>query len=168
MDNKNFFQSKNFRKILYGIGAAIAVLIIFQAGMFVGYRKAGFSYGWGDNYYRTFGERKEHMRGGHMMSFFRGGDFTNSGGAVGKIAKISLPLLVVESKDGIEKAILLTDDSVIKRFRETMKPTDIKVGDFAVIIGSPNSLAQIEAKIIRIMPNPENFIGTSAKNQSQK
>ena len=102
------------------------------------------------------------------MSFFRGGDFTNSGGAVGKIAKISLPLLVVESKDGIEKAILLTDDSVIKRFRETMKPTDIKVGDFAVIIGSPNSLAQIEAKIIRIMPNPENFIGTSAKNQSQK
>lgn len=163
MNDKNFFQSDSFRKILYGIGIAIAILVIFQVGMFVGYRKASFSYGWGDNYYRAFGEREEHMMGGRMMGFFRGGDFTNSGGAVGKIIKISLPSLVVESKDGIEKAVLLSDDSIIKRFRETVKPTDIKIGDFVVVIGFPDDSAQIEAKIVRIMPGPETFIGTSTK-----
>lgn len=161
MNDKNFFQSKNFRKILYGVGIAIAVLVVFQAGMFVGYRKAAFSYRWGDNYHRAFGERGEHMMGGRMMGFFGDRDFTNSSGAVGKIVKINLPELVIENKDGIEKSILITDDSIVKRFRETVKPEDIKIGDFVVVIGAPNDNAQVEAKIIRIMPNPENFIGTS-------
>ncbi len=158
--NTNFFQSKNFKKILYGVAIAIAVLVIFQAGMFVGYRKANFSYSWGDNYYRTFGERGE-----HMMGFLHNRDFTNSSGAIGKIVKIDLPTLMVENKDGIEKAILITDDTVIKKLRETVKPEELKIDDFVIVIGSPNDKAQVEAKIMRIMPNPENFIGTSTPQQ---
>ncbi len=165
MNDKNFFQSKNFRKILYGVGIAIAVLVVFQAGMFVGYRKAGFSYRWGDNYYRAFGERGERMMGGRMMGLFGGRNFTNSSGAVGKIVRINLPELVIENKDGIEKSVLITDDSVVKRFRETVKPEDIKIGDFVVVIGAPNNDAQVEAKIVRIMPSPENFTGTSTSSK---
>lgn len=165
MNTKNIFESKNFRKILYGVGIAIVVLAVFQAGMFVGYRKASFSYRWGDSYHRAFGERGERMIGGRMMGFFGDRDFTNSSGAIGKIVKINLPSLVIESKDGIEKAVLLNDDSIIKRFRETIKPEDIKIGDLVVVIGVPNDNAQVEAKVVRIMPNPENFIGTSTSGK---
>ncbi|MBU6431076.1 MAG: hypothetical protein KGJ58_02545 [Patescibacteria group bacterium] len=160
MNAKIFFQSKNFKRIICGIAIAIAILAVFQAGMFVGYRKASFSYRWGDNYHRAFGERGE-----HMTSFFRDGDFTNSSGAIGKIVKIDLPTLMIESKDGIEKAVSITDDTIIKKFRETVKPEDLKAGDFVIAIGSPNDKAGIEAKIVRIIPNSENFIGTGTRNK---
>ncbi len=100
-----------------------------------------------------------------MMGFLHNRDFTNSSGAIGKIVKIDLPTLMVENKDGIEKAILITDDTVIKKLRETVKPEELKIDDFVIVIGSPNDKAQVEAKIMRIMPNPENFIGTSTPQQ---
>lgn len=163
MNNNNFFQSKNFKKILYGVGAAIAILTIFQAGMFVGYKKADFSYRWGDNYHRAFGGHRgeERMMGGKMMDSFRGKDFTNSSGAIGRVISLNLPALAIENADGIEKIILINDDTVIRRFRETIKANDLKIGDFVVVIGAPNNNAQVEAKIVRIMPKPENLIGTS-------
>lgn len=163
MNKNNFFQSKNFRRILYGIGTAIVVLLIFQAGMFVGYRKASFSYRWGDNYYRAFGGHRggERMMDEKIMDSFRGKDFTNSSGAIGKIVNINLPALTIKNSDGIEKMILIAHDTEVRRFRETIKADELKIGDFIVAIGAPNDDAQVEAKIVRIMPNPENLIGTS-------
>ena len=165
MNNKNIFESKNLRRVLWGVGIAIAVLLIFQAGMFVGYRKAGFSYRWGDNYYRAFGGHRggERMMGGRMMDSFRGKDFTNSSGAIGRIVSINLPVLTIENGDGIEKIILIADDTAVRRFRETINANELKIGDFVVVLGAPNDSAQVEAKIVRVMPNPENFIGTGAK-----
>lgn len=160
MNDQNFFQSDGFRKILYGVGIVIAVLLIFQAGMQVGFRKASFSYGFSDNYHRAFGRQDRHMG---MVGFLGGNDFINSGGAMGKIININLPTLAIENTDGIEKAVLITDNTIIKRFRETIKENDLKMGDFVVVIGSPNNDSQIEARIVRIMPNPANFIGTSTK-----
>lgn len=100
-----------------------------------------------------------------MMRLFRDKDFTNSSGATGKIISVNLPELAIENADGIEKIILISDDTIIKRFRETIKADDLKMGDFVVAIGSPNDNAQVEAKIIRIMPNPENFKGTGASGK---
>lgn len=170
MNNNNFFQSKNFKKILYGVGATIAVLAIFQAGMFVGYKKADFSYRWGDNYHRAFGGHRggERMMGGKMMDSFRGKDFTNSSGAIGRIVDINLPALTIENSDGIEKMILIADDTSIRRFRETIKADELKIGDFIVVIGAPNDNAQVEAKIVRAMPNPENFAGADAMMKFKK
>ena len=170
MNNKNIFESKNLRRILWGVGIAIAVLLIFQAGMFVGYRKASFSYRWGDNYYRAFGGHRggERMMGGRMMDSFRGKDFTNSSGAIGRIVSINLPVLTIENRDSIEKIILIADDTSIKRFRETINVADLKIGDLVVAIGAPNDSAQVEAEIVRIMPNPENFIGTSTRANLKK
>lgn len=170
MNNNNFFQSKNFKKILYGVGVAIAILAIFQTGMFVGYKKADFSYRWGDNYHRTFGGHLggERMMGGKIIDSFRGKDFTNSSGAIGRIVNISLPALTIENSDGIEKMILIADDTSIRRFRETIKADELKIGDFIVVIGAPNDNAQVEAKIVRAMPNPENFTGTDAMMKFKK
>jgi hypothetical protein len=141
------FQSKASKEILYGIGATIIILLIFQAGIFVGYHKAAFSYQWGDNYYRTFeGMRKDP---GFARDFIRG-DFPDAHGTVGKIIKIDLPTIFVTDQRNIEKAVVVKDDTVIRRFRETLQPADLKVDDFVVVIGSPNEKGQVEAKFIRL------------------
>jgi hypothetical protein len=136
-----------YKKILWGIGIFIAALIIFQAGMFVGFRRASFSYGLGDNYYRTFGG----PRGG-MMRGFLPDDFPESHGVAGKIIKISLPNIFIAGNDGVEKNILISSSTLIREFRQMASPADLKVDDFVVVIGSPNAQSQIDAKFIRVMP----------------
>ena len=165
MNIKDVFQSKIFRRVLVGIGVAIIALVIFQAGIFVGYRKSGFSYRWGENYYRTFGEHRGRF-GKRMPGFPRGRDFSNSHGATGKIVRVDLPTAVIADEDGVEKIIAIKDDTIIRRFRETVKPTDLKPDDFVTVIGSPNDQSQIEAKLIRLLPSPPDFMpatGTRGK-----
>ena len=145
MSFKDFFGSKKISYALVGLFALIIALLIFQAGMFVGYRKAKFSYRMGDNFHRTFGERK----GG-----FARGDFPGGHGTIGKIIKIDLPALVIEDKDNVEKIIIIKDDTAVRRFRESVKTSDLKIDDYVVVIGAPNAESQIEARLIRIVPAP--------------
>lgn len=155
---KEFVRSKIFKRTLCGIGIILVALLILQVGIFVGYRKASFSYKYGDNYYRTFGgERGEfgERRGGGMMGmmgFLNNRDFPNSHGVIGKIIKIELPIFVTLGQDGVEKIVLVTDDTIIKRFRDTVNTSELKVSDNVVVVGSPNENTQIEAKLIRILP----------------
>jgi hypothetical protein len=145
---KKYFESSLFRKVLYAIGIIIVALFIFQVGIFVGYRKAHFAYRFGDNYYRTFGNPR-HMidRRIDSKSFF------DAHGATGKIIDITLPTLVIESPDNVEKIIVIKNDTVIRRFRDSVLAHDLQEGDFIVVFGSPNDQSQIEARLIRIMPS---------------
>lgn len=147
---KNAFQSKEFKKILSVIGILIIALFIFQAGIAVGFHKAEFSFRHGDNYYRTFGPEKR----GFGMSMGPRGGFTNAHGAIGKIISINLPTITVLGQDGIEKVVLVTDKTIVQKFRDMIKSTDLKIDDFVVVIGSPNSEGRIEAKFIRLVPEP--------------
>ncbi len=149
MDINKYFQSGTFRGVLVVIGIIAAALIIFRAGVFVGYRKATFSYRWGENYHKNFGG----PRGGFLMEAFDKDDFINPHGTFGKIMKIELPTFVVEGSDGTEKVILIKDDTAIRRLRDTVETKDLKVNDNVVIIGEPNDKGQVEAKLIRIMPS---------------
>ncbi len=161
MNIKEFSQSKTFKKILYGMGVVIVALLIFQGGVLVGYHKAGFSYRLGDNYHRMFGGERDKT----LLGMYRG-DFTDAHGSVGKIIKINLPTFVLEGQDGVEKIISINDDTVIRQFRETIKPTDLKVNDFVVVIGSPNTQGQIESRLIRLMPPMPDFtISSSTKTK---
>ena len=155
---KEFTQSKSFRGILAGIGIAIVALLIFQAGMFVGFRKASFSYRFGDNYYRAFGDRGPKPFQGQPRDGFIEGH-----GAVGKIASIKLPTFVVTDPDDVEKVIAINEDTVIRRFDTTISADELKVNDFTVILGSPNDNSQIEAKLIRILPPPPDVGGFNIK-----
>ena len=82
----DFFKSKTFTAVLFSIGAIVLALAVFQLGMFVGFRKAAFSFRWGEDYYRTFGGGRKPME----MGMKRDGLF-DSHGATGKIIKITLP-----------------------------------------------------------------------------
>jgi len=101
MNLNDFFQSKTFKGILIGIGAVIIFLFIFRLGMTVGFKKADFSYKWGENYHQNFA--------GPKRGFFRelGGmgdrDFIGAHGIFGKVLKIEGSEMVISGQDNAEK-----------------------------------------------------------------
>ena len=149
MNIKEYIKSQSFKGILIGIFIAIAVLLIFQAGIFIGYRKASFAYRFGDNYYRGF-DRK----GPAPFGFPLRDEFRSSHGAAGEVVSISLPTLVVVGPDSIEKTLIISTSTLIRQFDTELKSTDIKTGDFLVAIGESNENSQIQAKLIRMLPEP--------------
>ena len=148
---KNIWASKLFRRLILVLVAVIVTLFVFQAGRFVGFRQASFSYRLGDNYYRAFEGRRGGMMG--VPSLF-GGDLPGGHGAVGKIVKITLPTITISTPDNIEKTVLINSGTIIKQLRQNGTSTDLKVDDMVVVVGQPTSDAQIEAKLIRILPPP--------------
>lgn len=156
MNLNKFLQSKTLKIFLRIVFSLIVLLLVFNAGLMVGYRKAGFSYRWSENYHRNFG--------GPRNGFFdklTGQDFIQAHGTFGQIIKIDGSTLIVKGRDGVEKIVLLSDNTVIKRFHETIKLTDLKLDDFVVIISNPNNAGQTEAKFIRLMPMPFEVLNSS-------
>ncbi len=92
------------------------------------------------------------MHGG-LGKGFDHDDLISEHGAIGKIVRINLPTFVVASKESLEKVILITKDTIIKRSGDAVPATDLKIDDFAVILGTPNDAGQIEAKFIRLLPS---------------
>lgn len=145
---KKIFESKTLVGFIYGIGAIIIIILIFSAGMSVGFRKASFGKAWGENYERNFGMMQD-------SPMFGRNNFPNAHGAIGKIIKIELPTIIVQDKDDTEKVILIKEDTKVQEMRKNLSINDLKIDNFIVVIGTPNEQGQIEAKLIRIMPSPD-------------
>ena len=156
MDFNKFLQSKTFKIILLGIGIFVVILLIFQLGLTVGFRKARFSYRWEENYHKNFAG----PRNGFLKDF-TGKDFIEANGVFGSIIEIGSSTLIIKGRNDTEKIILLKIDTAIKRFQKTIKPEDLKIDESIVVIGSPNDAGQIEAKLIRVTP-PAPSAATSA------
>lgn len=127
---------------MIGLGAFLVVVIVFLFGMFVGEQKARFSYRWGENYHRFFGGPRFGV--GAPRGFFGGH------GAFGEVIKKDSKTLVVRGPDNAEKAIILTDDTVVVKYRQKIKGQEIKIGDRIVVVGEPNKKGQIKARLIRV------------------
>jgi hypothetical protein len=125
------------------------LLFVFKVGMMVGIKKADFSCRWSDNYHENFGGPRGGFWGG-----FDDKDFIESNGTVGQIIKIEGETLVVRGRRDMEKIIVTDNETAIKRLRDTIKVSDLKVDENIVTIGEPNDAGQIEAKLIRVMPSP--------------
>lgn len=152
MDTKQIqeqLQSKRTRSIVKTIGIAAITLLVFSAGMEVGFMKASFNYHFGESYYRSFGPENSAHDVGLIPN-----DIGDAHGAAGKIVSINLPTLVMTTADNTEKIIRLDDDTVIREMRDTIPASNLKTSDFIVVIGSPNAGAEVEAKFIRVMPLP--------------
>jgi hypothetical protein len=165
----------------------IVASIIFQAGIFVGYHKAGFYRSMGENY-RPFedkgrGANKFGNKGGMMDGIRDGGRFMMQGenipgghGAVGKIVSINLPTIVVASPDNVEKTVNISDDTLVRQFRETVSATDLKVGEYVVVIGDNSNTDNtdngginsgvVKAKLIRLLPPPPDEQSVQNKPES--
>ena len=148
MDFKNTHQSKTIRGIIIGIGITVLILCILFVGMNIGEHRARFAGQFGDNFERNFmrprggmmGPLNETLPGGH--------------GAVGEIISINLPQIIINGPDNLEKIILISASTTIRQFQENIQDANLKVGDFVTVIGNPNESGQVEAKLIRIMPSP--------------
>ena len=153
----NFIKSKKVA-VLMAVLFGLAVLVgTFSMGVAVGYRKARFSYAWGENYHLNFGG----PRGGFLRNFsqdFMGKDFIGAHGTFGQIIEVKDSELAVRGKDGIEQIIKIGDDTEIRRFKDVIQLKDLKIDEPIVVIGEPNDLGQIVAKFIRVMPFPSPMI----------
>jgi hypothetical protein len=154
-DMRKVFEAKVSFRILCGIGIGIIAMLIFSAGIIVGFHKASFGRAWGENYNENFGM-------GHRIASMGGIEktgmmdyFPNAHGAVGKIIKIELPNIIVQDKDNTEKSVLIGADTKIQQGRIDVATADLKIDDFVVIIGTPDDKGIIEAKFIRVLPQPE-------------
>jgi len=146
--------------IIVGLLAIVVLVLVFDLGVFVGERKAKFSYHWAENYHRMFAGPKAGFLGSLRMPPFPPFDeFIEGHGTFGEIIKIEGNNLVVKGRGNVEKVILVTEKTVIKSGREDIKFSDLKIGDMIVIIGSPNDKGQIEAKLIRVFPPKSSFKG---------
>lgn len=145
----NFLQSKTFKEITVVVAGLVVLALVFGVGVFVGAKKAEFSFRWADEYHRNFGG----PQGGFFNDFMgMGGQFTAPNGVFGQIVKINDESLTVKDKDNVEKIILVNDKTPITYQRQNMKLSELKVGDSVVIIGEPNSNGQIKAGLIRVIP----------------
>ena len=148
---KKVFQSQGFARVLKIIAGIFVLLLIFGTGVRVGFRKANFSYRWGENYHRNFG--------GPRHGWFHGLDadeheFMNAHGTAGSILQVDVSggTLVVKGKDNTERTILISAQTVIQKNRVAQQIADLKADDRIVVIGTPNAQGQIEAKFIRVFP----------------
>jgi hypothetical protein len=155
MDTDNilkFFRSKAFVIVIIALFGLALLAGAFGLGIFVGYRKATFSYRWGENYHLNFGG----PRGGFFQNFqdLGGRDFIGAHGVFGQIIKIDDQTLVIKGQDNVERVVLVKSDTSIRRLGENIKLGDLKTNEYITVIGEPNDSGQIEAKFIRVMPLP--------------
>jgi hypothetical protein len=148
--NKDFLHSRNFKIIISVIILFIVALLIFQAGIFMGFKRGIFSCEWNQNYNQNFLEGRG-IPGSPNGNFFEMNPIRPHG-IFGTVITVSDSEIVIKDRDGIEKILKISDDVDIKDGRDSIKITDVKMGDQITVIGAPDSSGDIDAELIRIMP----------------
>lgn len=157
MSTQEMLKSKKFKIAALAVGVFMVALVSFSGGVAVGFKKARFSYKFGENYERNFtGPRMGMGRGGGMMGDFRGQDFRNAHGLSGTIISITDSNLIIKDKDNKENTIAVTDKTIIKRQRDDIKISDLKQNDQVVVMGSPDDNGVVNADLIRVFDNDGN------------
>lgn len=148
MSFKEIFKLSHMNKLLIALASLLVLVFIFTAGVLVGHEKARFRERWGENYYRNI------MGPGRRGAMDFGRPEFNAHGGFGQIIKIDGQTIIVKGPDDVEKTIIVDDKTAIQRFNQSLKIADLKIDERIVVIGRPNDLGQVEAKLIRVMPEP--------------
>lgn len=126
------------------------LVFVFGLGVSVGSKRAEFAFKWADEYHRNFAGPKEGFFGDFM-----GGNFMDANGCFGQILSVDGNTVTVkDNRDNVEKIVIVGNKTVIVSQRNNVKLTDLKKDDTIVVVGRPNNAGQIEADIIRLMPQP--------------
>ncbi len=137
--------------MLWIIGGLVVMLLIFGAGMAVGYRRGIFASRFGQDYYINF--RGPVSGVGMMMG---GAPPLNQHGTVGTVIDITSSTIDTKDPNGNEEFIAIDGNTVIREMNRTISLSDINPGDGIAVIGEPNGSGQILARFIRI------FTGSSS------
>lgn len=145
MNFQEYFNARAFKMTLCIIGGVVVLLLVFQAGLAIGFRKANFSFGWGENYHRNFGSPRQ-----GFLPNVRGDDFINGHGVVGTIIKIDNNLIIMKDGSGKEVIVKTDDKTDIKDGRDNVLVKDLETDERIVVLGIPEQDGSIMAKLIRI------------------
>ncbi len=148
----NLFQSKKFKIGLLSLGGLIVLLLVFQLGVFVGFNKARWSFKWGDNYHKNFGGPKD-----GFLRDFQGKDFIGGHGTPGSVVEVDGNKIIIKDPRGVEKIVVITDKTTLKKGMTDFKVSDLKVEDRLVVLGTPRDDGSIEAQLVRIFAPNEMF-----------
>jgi hypothetical protein len=141
---------KKWTWLVIGIAAELILLIfVFRTGMMVGTRRAEFNMHWGENYGRFFGEPR---RG--FFPEFMGGGMMNAFGNSGTVLKLQDNVIVMKGSDGNERTVSVSSSTDMRKGRQDIKISDIKIGEPIVVIGEPGENGQIEARFLRVFSLP--------------
>ena len=166
MTTQEIIKSKKFKIASIIVGAFLIILVVFAAGIAVGLMKARFSYRFGENYERNFiGPRMMNRGFSGMMGGFEGRNFRNAHGLAGTIISISGNNLIVKDRNGQENTVAVSDTTIIKSGRDTIKITDLKNDEQVSIIGKPSDNGVVNADLIRVFET-NNIGGNSNPNNS--
>ncbi len=163
--SSKWVNSPKHSKVVILLSILILTALVFHAGVTVGYHKAIFGDRMGKAYYRAFdrnfnpGENRGPNDLGEYGSIRKNMvDRIPAGfGAVGKIVSVNLPTIIVEGPDNIEKFVQVTDTTLIRKFKENRTTEDLTVDQYVIVLGEPNQEGAIVAKLIRLMPAPEDI-----------
>lgn len=156
--NAKKLNSNILKWVIIGLAGFAVVVLIFGAGILVGGMKARFSYRWAESYHKNFAGPRGGFFGNWRVPLPPPGDFIEGHGTFGEIIQVNGPSaglgqvsdFVVKGQGNVEKVIIVNEDTVIQKGRETVKKEELKVGNYIVVIGSPNEQGRIEAKLIRV------------------
>lgn len=147
---RRFIASINARRVITFIIVIFIALIIFQFGVFVGFHKASFGKDWGDRYSRNFDPRARDSIG----KLPRPDRFSTGHGAIGKIISVSENSFIIDGPEHIEKVVVFSDQTLVRKFRDTTTLSTVTLGMSVIVIGEPRPDGAINAKLIRIIPSP--------------
>ncbi len=152
MNINKFLQSEKYSRLIKTLGVLLAILVIFGAGVFVGYRKADFSNRWSNNYYRDFGGM--HSPFGPSGVSDADDSAPTPHGAFGTVIGVNLPTFAVKGPNEAEKVVVIGPNTIIRSMHNLGTTTDLQTGESVIIIGEPDSQGQITASFVRIVPAP--------------
>ncbi len=154
----DFFSSKIFAGCILGICIMLVAIGIFEVGVHVGYHEALFSNRWNENYSQNFSG---------MNAFgFPNTHTPNPDGTLGKILSITTDssgttTLIISSKQKPEEKILITSSTILRERLKNISVSDLSVGAYAVVIGTPNTTGEIVASLLRLVPSPTTAAASS-------
>ncbi len=140
-DNQQQKPARPLTIILAALLLFALLVLMFSMGVWVGQKRAEFSSRWRENYRKNFVES------------------ANGHGIFGSVISIDASTITVKDRDGVEKVVIISG---------AVKPAKISVGDMVVVIGSPDSQGQINARFIRVLPQgfPSSMVNNSHPYQS--
>ena len=132
-------DERKLKPIIYFLIAFILALLAYRAGVFVGERKAMYSYRWSENYQKNFGGPNSE-------------GFIDAHGISGIVLHVDQSGLVIQDKDNTEKTVIVSRETSIHQGHNDIGLNALSPSMHVVVIGEPDDEGHIQARLIRVFP----------------
>lgn len=150
--NPVFFRGRAFAVLALLFGLLLVAVLSFSFGFSAGIRKAYFSQRWDDSYGKRFmGQSGPMGPGGMAERDMMNGPMRSGHGTAGKIISLAEGVITIESPEGNEHVITVTDRTKIKKKGNPIEFPSLAVEDRIIVLGRPTADGSIAAEFIRAL-----------------